>query len=997
MLILAVVVFGSASLAGMPLEYMPDMEMPMELVMITWPGADADSIDRLVTQPIEDQCETLSGINSVNSYTFDNYTMIQLTYKYGSDMDDAYMDLKNAMDNLMNDLPDDCQDPLIMELSADFMPTMTLSATAPDGVDVSDYLNDTVAPALESINGVAMVEVSGTQDEYLRVVLDEAAMQQYGLSISSIGSAIAAADFDMPVGSVTMGTQDIALGAYGNVEVGPDFRILPIQTPYGQIIQLSDVATFINLYREDADSVSRYNGQDSVMLSITKQDSAATLSVCGDVMDQLERYSADGLSFRVIYSEADSILETLGEVLKTLIVGVVLTMLVLFLFFGDIRASLVVGISMPLSILLAVIFLNFAGYNIDLMTGTALIIAIGMIVDNSIVILESCARAQEEGLGYHDAAIQGTSTMLMSILAGTLTTVVVYIPLAMAEGLTGMMSGPLSWTILLTMLSSFLCAVVVVPLAFVKFRPKPKAELPINRLLAKFRAFYRRVMPGLLRRPGRVVVTAAACFLASLLLLSQMQFVLIPDNYDGSIIVEATFRSGTKLEVMNESVRTLEEALLADENFEGVTLSISDNAASFTAYAADSCKRGSEQAVEEYTDRFGHLPGMDVAVTPTSDMSMGALLGGGNTKSVTLMADDMEALEQGAQQLKDAIAQIPGVIRIENPFDLSRIKGRLVVNSQKALASGTSEAAVAMQIYYLLNGMTAATVDYGDTEYDVILEYPEGKYDDITALLDYPIATQSGRLVPLRDIAQVEYVSTLTSILRQNGQYSVTLTATTTDAAKYTAAAAIDDAAAGLSLPSGVEVGTTTLDSTTDDEVRHIATALLSAIFLVFLVMAIQFDSPRLSIMVMLCIPLSLIGSIGLMFLTGRPMSLMGLMGFLMLVGIAVNNGIYLVDGTNQLRQTMPLEEALIQAGTTRLRPILMTTLTTVISMVPMLFSSNSGMGMMKDMSFIIIGGLIASTILAMFLMPAFYLLIRGETVDGAKRGRRRKEEAVQA
>ena len=451
-LILGVVVFGSASLTGMPLEYMPDMEMPMELVMITWPGADADSVDRLLTQPMEDECESLSDLDSINSYSSENYTMLQLTYQYGTDMDDAYSDLKSAIDNLMPSLPDECGDPIIMEISADALGTMMISATAPAGIDVADYLDNEVVPALENIGGVARVELSGARDEYLRIVLDEAAMRQYGLSISTVGSAIAAADFDMPVGSVSLGSQDIALGVYGNVEVNPNFRDLPIQTPSGHTVMLEDICTFFNLYEEDADTVSRYNGQESVMLTVTKQDSAATMEVCNAVQDVLDQYSVDGVGFETIYSEGDSILETLGEVLNTLITGVILTMIVLFVFFGDLRASLIVGISMPLSILLAVILLNFAGFNIDLMTGSALIIAIGMIVDNSIVVLESCMRCKEEGLDFREAAATGTATMLMSILAGTLTTVVVYIPMAMADGLVGMMTGPLSWTILLTLL-----------------------------------------------------------------------------------------------------------------------------------------------------------------------------------------------------------------------------------------------------------------------------------------------------------------------------------------------------------------------------------------------------------------------------------------------------------------------------------------------------------------------------------------------------------------
>ena len=996
MLILGVVVFGTASLTQMPLEYMPDMEMPMELVMVTWPGADADSVDRLLTQPLEDECESLSDLDSINSYSSENYTMLQLTYNYGTDMNEAYSDLKSTIDNLMPSLPDECQDPLIMEISADALGTMMISATAPQGIDVADYLDSDVVPALENIGGVAQVELSGAQDEYLRIVLDEAAMRQYGLSISTVGSAIAAADFDMPVGSVSLGSQDIALGVYGNVEINPSFRDLPIQTPSVQTVKLDDICTFFNLYEEEASTVSRYNGGESVMLTVTKQNSASTMEVCNAVQDVLDQYSVDGVSFQITYSEGESIMETMGEILNTLITGVILTMIVLFIFFGDLKASLIVGISMPLSILLAVILLNFAGYNIDLMTGSALIIAIGMIVDNSIVILESCMRAKEDGLEPKEAAAVGTSTMLMSILAGTLTTVVVYIPMAMADGLVGMMTAPLSWTIFLTLICSFLSAVVVVPLAFVWLKPRSKEELITNRILGRFKNFYRRTLPRLLRHPGRVVSVGAVCFVAAILLMSQMEFVLMASNYDGSIMVDVSFRSGTKVEVMNERIQALEDALLSDENFESVTLSISGDSASFTAYAADNCGRSSEAAVEEYTNRFGNVPDMDVSVSPSGAMDMSAMMSS-NSKDVVLLGDNLDSLREAAGQVEGVMTQVPGVIRIENPFDSSQSKGRIVIDSQKALAMGTSESAVAMQIYYLLDGLTATTVDYGDTEYDVILEYPEGKYDDITTLMDYPITTQTGQQVTLRDISTVEYITTLPTITRQDGQYSVTLTATTTDTAKYSAPEAIDAQVAGLTLPTDVTVGVGMMDQSTADGLSNMTTAILAGAFLVFLVMAIQFNSPRLSIMVMMCIPLSLIGSVGLVFLTGRPMSIVGLMGFLMLIGTAVNNGIYLVDGTNQLRQTMPLGEALVEAGTTRLRPILMTTLTTVISMVPMMFSSDSGMSMMKDMAYVMVGGLIASTILAMFLMPAFYLLIRRENLDGSKKGRRHKQQKIEA
>jgi HAE1 family hydrophobic/amphiphilic exporter-1 len=707
----------------------------------------------------------------------------------------------------------------------------------------------------------------------------------------------------------------------------------------------------------------------------------------------LDEYEGDNVHFEIISSEANDIVDTLMEVVKTLVIGVFLTMLVLFIFFGDVKACLIVAVSMPLSVLMALILLGFKGVAFDLMSGTALVIAIGMIVDNSIVVLESCFRANEQGLDFQEAAVQGTSQVLMSVFAGTLTTIVVYIPLAMASGLSGQMAGPLSWTIALVMISSLICAVTVVPLIFAFVKPTAKKELPVNRILSALRVFYRKVMPGLLRHPWRVLVAAIAIFAFSIALLTQMEFVLFPSNYDGSIVVNASFRAGTQLEVMDQRARELEQALLDDPYFQDVTVSISGESAVLTAYSVDNCPRSSEKAVEEYVKRFDQLPGLDVTVDGLNKASgFASLAATGNTVEITLTAEDLDSLQNGATAVEHMMAQVPGVLHIENPFNQSRVQGRLVIDPQKAMAAGMSQSAAAAQISYMLNGLTAATIDYGDKEYDVVLEYPEGKYDDISTLMNQPIDTGRGTWVTMGDIATIEYDTTLPSISRQDGKFIVTITATTTASAKSDASKAINAGFKTLELPDGVTQGQTMIDTMTEDETSQMGGTIATALFLVFLVMALQFNSPKLSLMVMLCIPFSLAGSFGFMFVTTGSISLLDLFGFLVLFGIVVNNGILLIDATHELRKTMPLGDALIQAGETRLRPILMTTMTTVISMIPLILSTDGGMSSVKGMGYVVIGGLVASTILTMFLMPPFYLLIRGESVDGTKRGRGKRK-----
>lgn len=984
LIIIAIVVFGISAITNIQMEYFPDLEMPMEVVSVVYPGADADSIERLVTEKIEDAGENLTGIESIESSSYENYAVIQFTYEYGTDLDDAYMELKEQLDNLKEDIPDECDTPTIMEISLDSNATISIAAESVDGTDILDYVNDTIVPKLESINGVAQVEVAGDREKYLKIVVNEEKMKQYNLSLSKVGSYIAGADFDLPVGNIVNGSQKIGATAYTEINWSEDLKNVAIETGTGALIHLSDVANVINLYQKDPDGISRFNGKDSVLIDVTKKTSSPTIKVCDAVEDALVGIRNDSVQFEVIHSSADDIMDSLIEVLKTLIEGVIFTMVILFVFFGDIRASLIVGSSMPLSLLTSMILLNGMGISFDLMTGTGMIIAIGMIVDNSIVILENCFRMKEQEIDYKEAAAKGAATMFLSVFASTLTTIVVYAPMAITTGMSGQMNKPLCYTIIFTMLASLVSAVTVVPLFFTLVKPKEKKNLPINKVLNKLGNGYKKTIPVLLHHPKTTILAAVLLLVSSIALATQLHMDLFPSNFDGSVKVEATFRSGTKLEVMDQGIQNIEKALMEDKNFDSIELEISDNTANITANSSDSCKRSSEETVEYYTNLFSGITNIDIAVTPYGvSTGLASLMSTGNNVSVTLMGDDMDNLSAGASQVEEALTKVPGIIKVKNDLSAQETNARFVINQQKSMNAGMTPATVANQIYFLMNGITATTLDYGDEEYDVVVEYPENKYDNVTTLMDQALTTSNGTQVALSDIAEVEYVSIMQTISRKDKQFVATITATTTTADKYTASALINEVAKQIIYPDGVVIGQSSADEQLGKEVGNMGTAIIAAIFLVFLVMAIQFESPRLSFMVMLCIPFSLIGSFGLLTLSKAALSMMAMMGFLMLIGMVVNNGILLIDATSQLKKEMPLEQALIQAGLTRLRPILMTTLTTVLSMLPMVLSNNSGMAMMRGMGFVIIGGLCTSTVLAMFLMPPFYLVISGETLDG--------------
>ena len=425
LVILAIVVFGVASLLGMPMELMQDMNMPMQLVMVVYPGASASDVDSLVVDPIEDAVSTLSGVSSVTSYANENMAMVMLMYDYDTDNDDNYSALKEKLDGLQSTLPDSCHTPSIMEMSVNSMPTMMVSVNSNGSADALKYAEDTVVPELEKLSGVAQVETSGGTENYVQVLLNEEKMSQYGLNISTIAQMIGAADFTIPAGSVSNGNQDLSVSAVAELKDLESIRNVTLTTGTGALIHLSDVAT-VQYKQKDASSISRYNGNSNISLTITKTQSASTMDVCKRIQRVLDRCTNNAISFEVTYTSADSIQQTMQQVLQTLAQGVLFTMAVLFLFFGNIKASLIVGSSMPISVLLAIVIINFGmGYSLNVMTGGALILAIGMIVDNSIVVLESCFRMREEKLPFREAALRGAGEVGASVLASTITTVVV--------------------------------------------------------------------------------------------------------------------------------------------------------------------------------------------------------------------------------------------------------------------------------------------------------------------------------------------------------------------------------------------------------------------------------------------------------------------------------------------------------------------------------------------------------------------------------------------
>ncbi|MBQ9156487.1 MAG: efflux RND transporter permease subunit [Eubacterium sp.] len=979
LVVLGIVVFGVFAILGFDMELIPDIQMPMMLVNTVYPGASPDSIEQLVSKKIEDAGSSLSGVEQVLSYSYDNYSMVAFTYDYDMDMNDAYTDLSAAMDILQ--LPDDCQDPVILQLDVNAVDTMTISVTNDGSSDMMAYIEDTMVPALESVPDVARVQVTGGRENYVRIQLDEQKMQQYGLNIATIGQTIGMTQYNVPAGTISGGNQDISVSTSSEYLSLDDVRSTVLTTSRGALITLGDVAD-ISMAAKASDTLSRYNGESNVSVGVTKRQSGSTVRVCNNVRKAIKRLedSDPGILFDISYDSGQSITDSLKSLGETLMIGVVLAMVVLFIFFGDVRASLIVGSSMPLSVFATLIIMYLFGFNLNIITMGALVIAIGMIVDNSIVVIESCFRLRESNADIREAAIKGAGTVSMSILASTITTCVVYLPLSLISGMAGQMFSQLGLIIVFAMIASLIMALSIVPLLYVRMDPKEKKHNTANRILDKVKAIYEKILRKLLHRKKTTMLVSVLLLLVSIFLASTLDFELIPTNYDGSISIAATFRSGTKLSSMGDRMKELEEMVKADDNFENYSLTINQNTATLNAYAIKKCKRTSQEAVEEYTERLAQMTDVDIFVQAAGGGSEMTSNYSSDLVDIVLESNDLAALAQACDQVENMMRTCPGVLHVSSDAAAAKTSAHVIVDPLKAANAGLAPAQIAGDLYQTLTGMTADSMEIDGREYDIILNYPTGTYEDQNALMDKVLTGAMGNQVVLSDIARVELTQEPQMIQRSNGRYQQTVSATVSPQAKSKASRTIQKKAADMDYPEGTGLSSSFIDNLRSENLTAIFRAILAGVFLVFLVMAMQFESPRFSMMVMTCIPFSLIGSFLMLFVTRSTMNMVSMMGFLMLMGIVVNNGILLVDTANQEKEHMDLDDALVTAGSIRLRPILMTTLTTILAMVPMAFFSDNKM--MSGMAFVIIGGLIASTLLCLLMMPTFYLILSGRKAD---------------
>ena len=997
--VLALFLFGTGSILGMPIESTPEMDMPMMIVMTRYSGASPDEVDQAVTKRVESALSAVGGIESISSTSSAGSSRVMLQFSYNDDMDAKYQDISSAVSRI--NLPDDASDPTVIKMSTANMnnSVMRLSITSDgDTGSITDYIEEHIVPEIEKLEGVGEVSVRGGRNKYISVELIEDRLNQYGLSMSDVSKAIANAEFEVTVGTANRGDVELSLVGSAEYDTYQALSDIPISLKSGDILHVSDVAN-VYMAEQERSSYSRQNGAENISISVNKEQSANTIQLCNKIAALVDELNADGslgLNIRISSNSGQTIMDNIQNVVTSLVMGLVIAIVVLFFFFGEWRASLIVGLSMPISVLSALVIMSAFNMTINMMSLGGLVVGIGMMVDNSIVVMESCFRARNETRSFKESVAAGANLVAGSVIASTATTIVVFLPISLMDGMAGQLFKDTGFTIVFSITASLISALTLVPLLFVRMRPVEKMGSLSNRLLKFIDKYYNRLLRKAVNARKIVVLVAVACLTAAGLMFTQIKMEMMPSMDRGDVSLSVQTKSGLSLEATNAIMTEIEDIIRQESDVASYSLNVGGGGGMGGGSSAGgsisiSLKKDRGASTDDFVngirEKTAHIQNCSITTTAESAMSFGS----STNVAIDLVGTDYGALKTAAATVREQLALMDGITATGSSVSDGDPRAKLVVDPILACAVGMTPYSVLGSASNKIAGVTAMQYQQGDTTYSVRVEFPSGRYKNLSDLYGLMIDTPSGGQIAVTDIAQVVYEEGPTAISREDGDYIVTVTGTPVSGADITAMTTQAVAAMQtLELPAGVTLRAGGNMNRMRTEFTAIGYALLTAVFLVFAVMAIQFESLAFSLVVMISIPFSLTGAFFGLAVTGNSISMTSLIGLVMLVGIVVNNAIVLIDFANILRaqQGMEVREAIVLAGRTRMRPILMSTLTTVMSLLPMALGLGGRVEMMQGMAVVVIGGLSLSAALTLVLIPTFYLMF-----DKEDRARRKQEK----
>ena len=992
LLYILVVVFGFYSFQNLPLALMPSMEVPAAVVYATYPGAGPEDIEQQVTKKLEGAVAGLSGLDTLQSTSSEKMAMLVIRFTNDTDMDQAMTDLRDKVAQVKSQLPDDASDPTVMSIDIDSMPVVSVALRGNDLASLQSIAEDEIQPALERLDGVASVDISGGYEQEIAVHTDASRLKGYNLTISSIGQQLGADNIAIPGGDLDNGSQTLAVRTDGEYSSIDDVKNALISLPAGGTVRLSQIAD-VSMQPKDQDAISKVDGEECIILSVNKQSGSNTVQIAELAKAEFDSLlkGNDSLQWDIVMDQSDYINMTVDNAIQNIWMGVLFAAIVLFLFLRDLGATMAVTIAMPCCILFTFLIMNVLGITLNMMSLGGITLGVGMIVDNSIVVLENIFTYRADGYDRLEACTKGTGEVIGAVIASTLTTVAVFLPIALSGGMAGMMFKEFCITIVALLLSSLIISITLVPLLCYfllgstkqkTVKPQGSGATPITEKPLS-RAYRSSLNFLITHRWAGVALTVVICIF-SVLSVSQAGMELIPEMDEGQVSVTVSMPNGSTMEdtaaiedriaaIAVDTIPELEQVYYSTGSSTSIMSSSSGASVTISLVDLDQRDRSSADIAKQLRHDLQDIAGCELTVSTSSTMSMST----DSDISVELTGDDYDQLAETADDLANQISALPDAINVESSAGEQTPRVAVKINRENASRFGLNAATIGGLVRGELTGSTATTLRMNGEEYDVTVAGDEDVATSLDALRSMQIPTMTGGTVPLSMVADVYTELSPQSIVRKNQKETVTITGESESGDSNAIKAAVDDVVAKYELPDGVEVGEgDTAASQIAETTGTLMLALAVAIMLVYFILATQFNSFSLPVAIMLILPIGLLGSMILLWPTGNHVSMVALLGVIILAGTVVNSSIVLIDYTLQRRQRgEDKNTAILNACPRRVRPVLMTAMTTILGLVPMVCSSGEGSEMMKPMGVVMMTGMVISTIATLFITPVYYSL----------------------
>ncbi|MEA3506320.1 MAG: efflux RND transporter permease subunit [Elusimicrobiota bacterium] len=1012
MLFIAIVGFGIVSLFQLKPELLPDITYPAVTVMQTYSGVGPVEMETLITRHIEQAVSSVNRVEKVTSFIQEGRTTTIVEFSWGTDMDAAVSDIREAMGRAQRTLPADADAPFIFKFDFSQMPIMMIGLSGPfDRARIRQLSEDIVETKLESVDGVAAVSTNGGQEREIRIELDKTRIESLQMPVNSIIGAIGNDNISRPGGNIKTESREYLLRTENEFKEIDDIEDVIVTTRGGVPIYIGDIGEVKDTFADRTNEMM-INGGPGVMVTVQQRSGANTVETAGNVreaLSELQRELPRGVEFTLLMDSSEFIEQSIGNLGKVAFQGGLLAVLILLFFLRNIRATLINAISIPVSIIASFTAMRLGGVTLNVMSLGGLALAVGMLVDNSVVVLENIFRHREEGQTLAESSVWGTEEVAMPIIASTLTTIAVFLPIFFVPGITGILFREQAITVTFSLTVSLFVALTLIPLLSSTLLKKsvktPTAGTAgkITALLERMDNIYTAMLDWTLGHKKTVLLTVLAVFAGSIFAVFPLRWIpaeFMPRVDEGNVDINIELPVGTRLEKTIEKSKEIEKIVVkAVDEIESVRTRVGPGGFVFggrsgshvsqiglTLVPASERRRSQDNIISALRPNLASITGAKIRISGRGGgMRMGS---GGSPIEVEIYGYDIDTARKLSEQIGSIIEDTPGASDVQIGLEDPRLEYVITADRRKAGALGLSPRGVATQVESYVLGQTVGYFRTGEDEHPITVRLKEEDRGSLMQINNLPALSPGGQAVPLKSIVDIFVSAGPVSISRQDQRRRTTVTANYTGRDLAGVSRQIEKAVGEIDLPEDftIVMGGETREQR--ESFFWLALAFLGAILLVYMVMASQFESLLDPFIVLFTIPMALIGVIWMLFFTGTSLSVISLIGVIMLTGIVVNNSIVLIDYINLLRERgLELKAAVMTGGRKRLRPVLMTALTTMLAMTPMALGLGEGAEMSYPIARSLIGGLIAATFLTLLVIPVIYTIF--------EKRRKRKEERI--